>query len=286
MSVITPQSVTGAFANLAGGMRSFKNMSGFLETIVAHVKDVVEKSKAGVPLVDIRRAAEAPRVVRPFREALETKPIAVIAEVKRASPSKGDIAPDLDPAKMARLYEKGGAAALSVLTEGKFFKGSLEDLRAARKACNLPVLRKEFIVDPYQLYETAAAGADAVLLIARILTPSQLADFMALASELRLETLVEVFDESDIKKIAPFAPPLVGINNRNLTSFDTDTTRAGRLGALLPQGTTVVAASGIKETDDIRRHLDAGISAFLIGESLVRADDPVGMLGVWLRAEG
>ncbi|VVS91301.1 indole-3-glycerol phosphate synthase TrpC [Desulfoluna spongiiphila] len=256
-------------------------MSGFLETIVTHVKGVVAQSKATVSMADMRRTAEAPRVVRPFRKALEAKPVAVIAEVKRASPSKGDIALDLDAAKTARRYEEGGAAALSVLTEGKFFKGSLEDLKAARKAITLPVLRKEFIVDPYQLYETAAAGADAVLLIARILEPSQLGDFMALASELRLEALVEVFDEADIHKVAPFAPPLVGINNRNLTSFDTDTTRAGRLSEYLPSGTTVVAASGIKDTEDIRRHLKAGISSFLVGESLVRAEDSVGLLRSW-----
>ncbi|WP_300668256.1 indole-3-glycerol phosphate synthase TrpC [Desulfoluna sp.] len=253
-------------------------MSEFLKTIVTHVKGVVEKSKTGMPLAEIRHKAEAPRIIRPFREALEDTPVAVIAEVKRASPSKGDIAPDLDAAKTARLYEEGGAAALSVLTEGKFFKGNLDDLTAARKACHLPVLRKEFIVDPYQLYETAAAGADAVLLIARILAPSQLADFMRLASELRLEALVEVFDETDIEKIAPLAPPLVGINNRNLSSFDTDTTRAGRLATRLPSGTTVVAASGIQNAGDIRRHLKAGISAFLIGESLVRTEDPVGKL--------
>jgi len=260
-------------------------MSGFLETIVAHVEGVVEKSKAGVPLAEMRRRGEAVRLVRPFREALEAKPVAVIAEVKRASPSKGDIDLDLDAAKTARLYEEGGAAALSVLTEGKFFKGSLDDLQAARAAVSLPVLRKEFIVDPYQLYETAAAGADAVLLIARILEPSQLAEFMALASELHLEALVEVFDEADIDKVAPFTPPLVGINNRNLASFDTDTTRAGRLGALLPSGTTVVAASGIKDATDIRRHLNAGISSFLIGESLVRAENTVGMLKELVNSE-
>jgi len=261
-------------------------MSGFLETIVTHVKGVVAQGKTRVSMADMRRAAEAPRVVRPFQKALQDKPVAVIAEVKRASPSKGDIDLDLDAAQTARRYEQGGAAALSVLTEEKFFKGSLGDLRAARQAVSLPVLRKEFIVDPYQLYETAAAGADAVLLIARILEPSQLDDFMALAAELRLESLVEVFDEADIDKVAPFAPPLVGINNRNLKSFETDTTRAGRLSGFLPSDTTVVAASGIKDAEDIRRHLKTGISSFLVGESLVRAEDSVGLLRSWCNVNG
>lgn len=259
-------------------------MSGFLETIVTHVKGVVKKSQAKAPLSEIRDAAEAPRVVRPFREALESKPVAIIAEVKRASPSKGDIDLHMDAAKKARLYEAGGAAALSVLTEGKFFKGSLEDLRAVRGAITLPVLRKEFIIDPYQLYETAAIGADAVLLIARILDPQQISDFMALAQALHLETLMEVFDEEDIEKIAPFAPPLVGINNRNLKSFETDTTRAERLATLLPTDTTVVAASGIKDERDIQRHLKAGISSFLVGEALVRAKDPAQVLKTWIKS--
>ena len=257
-------------------------MSGFLETIVTHVKGVVKESKARIPLSEIRNTAEGPRVVRPFREALEAKPVAVIAEVKRASPSKGEIDLHMDAAKKARLYEAGGAAALSVLTEEKFFKGSLDDLRAVRGAVTLPVLRKEFILDPYQLYETAANGADAVLLIARILAPQQICDFMALAQELHLETLVEVFDEGDIDKIAPFAPPLVGINNRNLKSFETDTTRAGRLATRLPTDTTVIAASGIQDAGDIQHHLKAGISAFLVGESLVRAKDPERMLKMWI----
>ena len=256
-------------------------MSGFLKTIVTHVKGVVDKSKTEMPLAELRQKAERPRVVRPFKAALEAKPVAVIAEVKRASPSKGDIDPDLDAAATARRYEQGGAAALSVLTEGAFFKGNLGDLRDARQATSLPVLRKEFIIDPYQLYETAAAGADAVLLIARILGQSQLADFMAIAAALHLETLVEVFDETDIEKIAPMAPSLVGINNRNLSSFDTDTTRAGRLSKQLPPHTTVVAASGIGNRANIDRHLAAGISCFLVGESLVRSDDPVGLLKGW-----
>ena len=259
-------------------------MGDFLKTIVEHVAGVVEASQRDMPLAQMRDLAEAPHTTRNFSNALSKAPVAIIAEVKRASPSKGDLAPDLDAAEMAQTYEEGGAAALSVLTEARYFKGTLKDLKAARAATPLPVLRKEFIIDPYQIYEAAAAGADAVLLIARILEKEKLSEFLSLVQELNMDSLVEIFDEKDAEKIAPFAPELVGINNRNLKSFETDTTRASRIARVLPAETQVVAASGIARADDIRRHLDSGISCFLVGESLVRAKNPAMRLRQFIAA--
>ena len=259
-------------------------MGDFLKTIVADVAEVVKASESRVPLSQIRAMAEAPREPRGFADALANAPVAIIAEVKRASPSKGDLAPNLDAAQVAQSYEAGGAAALSVLTEGKYFKGTLDDLKKARAVTQLPVLRKEFIIDPYQIYEAAAASADAVLLIARILEKERLSEFLTLTRELKMDALVEIFDEEDAQKIAPFAPELVGINNRNLKSFETDTTRASRIAKSLPAETLVVAASGIATVEDIKRHLDSGISSFLVGESLVKAKSPEAQLKAFLAA--
>jgi indole-3-glycerol phosphate synthase len=162
--------------------------------------------------------------------------VRVIAEIKRASPSRGDIRPDLHPGDLALAYQTGGAAALSVLTEPAFFKGSAKDLKRARDVVELPVLRKDFILDPYQVYETAAMGADAMLLIVRILNDEQLQSLLALAHGIGLETLVEIHDEDDARRLAGLPVPVVGINNRDLAHFQTDVDRAARLAAVLPRG--------------------------------------------------
>ncbi|MBS3779707.1 MAG: indole-3-glycerol-phosphate synthase, partial [Desulfovermiculus sp.] len=192
----------------------------------------------------------------------------------RASPSKGDICRDLDPAALARSYERGGAAALSVLTDEAFFKGGPADLQAARNACSLPVLRKDFIISEYQIYESAAWGADAVLLIVRILSANQLAEFLALSAELGLDALVEVHTASEVDSAIKASANLIGINNRNLASFDTDLQTAVSLIGKLEPHQMAVAASGISSRQDIEQNLKAGISRFLIGESLVRAENP------------
>lgn len=250
--------------------------TNILERIVARKKEEIRKAERKNPLPGLAEKARAREDHRSFCAALNQDPglVRVIAEIKRASPSKGDIAPDLDPAHLAAAYERGGAAALSVLTDGPFFKGSLDDLEKARAACRLPVLRKDFILSGYQVYEAAAHGADAVLLIVRILAEPQLADLMALCAELSMDALVEVHAESDLETALKAGAILIGINNRNLASFDTDLQTATAMAGAIGPGRIAVAASGISSRQDIEANLYAGISRFLIGESLVRAEDP------------
>jgi indole-3-glycerol phosphate synthase len=211
--------------------------------------------------------------------------VRVVAEIKRASPSRGDIRAGLDPAATARAYEAGGAAALSVLTEPDFFRGSENDLQAARAATRLPVLRKDFILAEYQVCETAAMGADALLLIVRLLSDAHLAQFHRLAADLGLDALVEVHDSRDAQRARRLGARLVGINNRDLASFATDPGRARRLAAAFDPETILVAASGIADGADIRRGVAAGLTRFLVGETLVRAADPAALLRQWI-AEG
>ena len=229
-----------------------------------------------------QRAAGQRNNTRGFAAALSRPGVRVIAEIKRASPSLGDIRTDLDPVAVARAYADGGAAALSVLTEPAFFKGSNEDLRQAREAVAIPVLRKDFIIDPYQVYETAAMGADAILLIVRILDDDTLHALDALARSLGLDVLTEVFDEQDIARANALGASLVGINNRDLAHFKTDTSQASRLVSCLHEGASVVALSGIRSTDDIRQMLTKNIRRFLIGEALVRQPDPTATLRDWV----
>jgi indole-3-glycerol phosphate synthase len=201
--------------------------------------------------------------------------LAVIAEIKRRSPSKGALAPDLDPSATAARYAAGGAAALSVLTDGPYFGGSLDDLRAARAACPLPVLRKDFTIDPLQVYEARAAGADAVLLIVAALPDDALlADLVSLAGELGLAALVEVDDEPGLERALGAGAAVVGVTNRDLRTFGEDLSTAERLAALIPSTVTSVAESAIRSPADARRMAEAGFSAVLVGEALVRADDP------------
>ena len=253
----------------------------FLEQILAAKRAEIAAASAAVPQADLERAAARRSDFRPFAAALDLPGVRIISEIKRASPSLGDIRPDLDPAALAAAYETGGAAALSVLTEPAYFKGSAQDLQRARAAVELPVLRKDFIVDPYQVYETAAMGADAMLLIVRILDDDALANLHSLARHLGLDVLVEIHDEADARRILPLATPLVGINNRDLAHFHTDTSQSARIAALLPPNTSVVAASGIHSADDVQRALASGLRRFLVGESLVRSPDPAALLRQW-----
>jgi len=200
--------------------------------------------------------------------------INIIAEIKRASPSKGLLRPDLDPAEYAAEYEKGGAAAISVLTDKSFFMAKPDDLIRAREASTLPVLRKDFIISSYQIYETSAMGADALLLIARILSKEQIKDYLALCGEIGIDALVEVHSEKDLERASDSGARLIGINNRNLSSFETDTENAMRISELLEPGQIAVAASGITGHMDIEKNLSSGIYNFLIGESIVRSGNP------------
>jgi len=248
----------------------------FLSKIVEHKKIEIEERRNLFP-ENLLRDDVIKGKRRPFMKKLsEPGPsgINIIAEIKRASPSKGFLRPDLDPAKYAEEYEKGGAAAISVLTDRDYFKGNSDDLIRARDASSLPVLRKDFIISSYQIYETSAMGADALLLIARILSKQQIRDFLVLCSELEMDALVEVHSEKDLEMASVAGAKLIGINNRNLSSFETDTGIALRLSRLLVPGQIAVAASGITGRKDIEKNLSSGIYNFLIGESIMKSGNP------------
>ncbi len=263
--------------------------NGILERIVAVKREQVAAARRKVPEDRLRRAAESRRGIRPFFERLRSpgpSGVNIIAEIKRASPSKGLIAADLDPAGLAAAYAAGGAAAVSVLTETDFFRGSPEDLACARQACPLPVLRKDFIVCPYQVYESAAMGADAILLIVRILAAAELAELMGLAADLGLDALVEIHAAEELESARAAGARLIGINNRNLSSFATDLGHTLHLLPRLSPEQVAVAASGIGRPEEIRRYREAGVFNFLIGESLVRSKNPVGFLKQLMGVDG
>ena len=248
-----------------------------LSKIVEYKKEEIIAAKQNIPESFLREKAFAPRNRRPFLKKLEHPGpfgINIIAEIKRASPSKGDIRADLDPSVYADEYEKGGAAALSVLTDKPYFKGSPEDFKIARKTTTLPVLRKDFLISSYQIFESAVMEADAVLLIVRILDLQQLKDYLSLCNELKLDALVEVHSEADIEKAGLAGARLIGINNRNLKSFETDIETAIRMKSLLGSDQIAIAASGIRTRKDIDIIRSYEIWNFLIGESLVRAKYP------------
>jgi indole-3-glycerol phosphate synthase len=248
-------------------------MATYLDRILeAHRADA---ARDGRDLQELEGRARAGGPVRPFRAALTAQPaVAVIAEIKRASPSKGPLAPDLHPARLARTYEDNGAAAVSVLTDRAFFAGSPEDLIAARAATALPVLRKDFTVTPADVLDARCMGADAVLLIAAALSPEELTQLTALAGSVGLDALVEVHDEREAERALTAGATLIGVNQRDLFTFEVDPARAIRVAAQLPASVVRVAESGIRGGDDVRRLGDAGFDAVLIGEALVTAPDP------------
>ncbi len=249
----------------------------FLNQIIEYKQHLLSKQKHFRSESSLRNDAEKSLVHRPFIESLESgdaETVHIIAEIKRASPSKGLIKPDLVAADFAAAYERGGASAISVLTEDHWFKGSIDDLVAAREASALPILRKDFTISTYQIYESAVIGADAILLIVRILAKNQLKDYLELCAELNIDALVEVHTPDDVKKLTGTGARLIGINNRNLKSFDTDIDTAMNLVKGLWPDQIPVAASGIKTKEDVIRTREANIRHFLIGESIVRAPDP------------
>jgi indole-3-glycerol phosphate synthase len=252
-----------------------------LSKIIEDKKQEIATAKKHIPESFLRENAFAFRKRRPFLKKLEHPGpfgINIIAEIKRASPSKGDIRADLNPSVYADVYEKGGAAALSVLTDRPYFKGSPEDLKIARETTTIPVLRKDFLISAYQIFESAVMEADAVLFIVRILDPNQLKDYLSLCNELKMDALVEVHSEVDIEKADLAGARLIGINNRNLKSFETDIDIAIRMKSLLNDDQIAIAASGIQTRKDIENIKEAGIWNFLIGESLVRAKHPIKFL--------
>ena len=228
--------------------------------------------KGEVPVWALKERAGA-RKPLDFAAALRGNGVRLIAEIKKASPSKGLLCPDMDPVKVARIFEENGAAAISVLTESNYFQGSLDYLAAVREAVKVPLLRKDFIFDEYQIYEAAAYGADAVLLITALLEQRKLEELIALCKELQLGYLVEVHNEDELFTAMLASAETIGINNRDLTTFKTDTDTTRRLRALIPQEHTVVSESGISSRGDMQKMKDYKVNAVLVGEALVTAKD-------------
>jgi indole-3-glycerol phosphate synthase len=250
-----------------------------LERILAETRAEVERRKREAPLDQARDAAEPTGVfARPFVSALDQPGVGVIAEFKRRSPSAGSLRETPDLRETVDAYARGGAVALSVLTEGPNFGGALADLRAARSVCDLPLLRKDFIVDPYQLHEARAAGADAVLLIVAALAPAELDALHAEARAIGLDVLVEVHDERELETALELGAEIVGVNNRDLRDFSVDLNRTERLMGAIPSAVHVVSESGIRSAGQLQRLGELGVRAVLVGETLMRADDPADAL--------
>jgi indole-3-glycerol phosphate synthase len=259
-------------------MSALDSAPDILKRIVERKAERVEAARRARPEPALREAlaeADAPRgFVAAIDARLAAGRPAVIAEAKKASPSKGVLRDPYNPAAVARSYEAGGASCLSVLTEADFFAGADAHLQAARAACTLPVIRKDFVIDPYQIIESRALGADCVLLIVAILDDARLKALHDLATELGMDVLVEVHDHDELARALAIAPPLLGINNRDLRSFETDIATTTRLAAEVPDGTRLVCESGIHTRADVAQIQADGVNAFLVGEAFMRAEAP------------
>lgn len=259
-------------------------VSDILQRILATKRAETAAARRLTSVEEIERLARAAPPPRDFVQALRAKvaagSTAVIAEIKRASPSRGLLRKDFDPAAIAQSYEAGGAACLSVLTDREYFQGAPEHLSAARAACTLPVLRKDFIVEPYQVFEARAIGADCILLIAAALPAEALRELERLAQSLGMAVLIEIHEASEVDAALSLATPLIGINNRNLRTFVTSVQTTLDLLPRIPAGKTVVTESGIRGREDVLQLRKCGIQAFLVGEAFMRAPDP----GAALRA--
>jgi len=257
---------------------NFNEKPDILKKIIEHKRGEVSSALAARSVAELKAHVadqeDTPRgFERALRDAVATDWTAIIAEIKKGSPSKGIIRPDFDPLEIAEIYQNNGATCLSILTDEHFFMGHLRYLALIRETVSLPLLRKDFIIDPYQIYEARAAGADAILLIAACLELSQLQEFHGLAKELYLDVLLEVHDEDEMDKALQTECTLIGVNNRNLRTFATDLTTTGRLARMLPTNRMLVAESGINSRGDINRLKSDGAGAFLVGESLIREAD-------------
>ena len=257
------------------------NTPDILKKIIKRKLEEVEERRALVSMVDIKRRVERAKLALPPRSfvfALQRKiqagQAAVIAEIKKASPSKGVMRENFIPSEIAESYEKGGAACLSVLTDVDFFQGSDVYLKEAREICALPVLRKEFIIDPYQVYEARGMGADCILLIVACLTDEQLKELSDLAIKLEMDVLVEVHDAEELQRALPLDLPMIGINNRNLRTFDTSLNTTIELLKQIPDDCIVVTESGIHSKEDVALMQQHNVNAFLVGEAFMRADEP------------
>ena len=251
-------------------------MHNMLRKILDYKQIEIEKQKKAAPLESLN--IEASKASRPFASALKKKHQmnrpAIIAEIKKASPSKGIIRPNFDPVSIAKSYQSGGASCLSVLTDKHFFKGSDDYISLVKEHCSLPVLRKDFIIDPYQIHQAKAIGADAILLIVAALDDHQLHDFSQIAENLDLDVLVESHDRQELDRALALHSPLIGVNNRDLNTFETDLQTSIDLVAMIPEDKILVSESGIHTAEDIRRLQVHRINCFLIGEALMREPSP------------
>ena len=248
-------------------------MDSILDEIATHQRQELERIQAERPLGEVRAAARDTAEPADFAAALQGEGVALIAEVKKASPSRGVIREDFDPEQIAGIYAESGAQALSVLTEEAYFLGRVEYLQTARRVSGLPVLRKDFIVDPYQIHESRLIGADAILLITALMDGGQLEDFCGLSRDLGMAALVEVHTRDELERAASVGSGLIGINNRDLRSFETSLDTTFSLVVDIPPGTTSVSESGIHSREDVVALGAAGIDAVLVGEALMREED-------------
>jgi indole-3-glycerol phosphate synthase len=244
-----------------------------LDDIVEYKREFVASAKAKISEKELRERADEADPARDFRGALRKEGIGLIAEVKKASPSKGILFDGMDPIGLATLYEHCGAVCISVLTDEEYFQGSLEDFVQVRKFVKLPCIRKEFVIDAYQIYESRAAEADAILLIVRILSDEQLREYRELAESLGMAVLVETHDEDEIARALDTGAPIIGINNRDLSTFDVDYKRTLELKKHVPGGVVLVSESGIHTREQVKTLDDSGIDAMLIGEAFVTSPD-------------
>ena len=244
-----------------------------LDKIVAQKREEVEQRKRVVPTTYLQERIACQKPVLDLAPALKSDHIRLIAEVKQASPSRGMLSPNLNPTKLARIYAEGGAAAISVLTEANYFMGSIEHLAAIREVVKLPLLRKDFIFDPYQVYESRGYGADALLLIVAILSQEQLEELVSLSHSLGLKCLVEVHNGDEVERAVLSEAEIIGINNRDLNTFTVDINTTHRLRPLVPKEKIVVSESGIKSRKDVEKLGKWGVDAVLVGEALVTADN-------------
>ena len=245
-----------------------------LDKIIAVKEREIEVLKEAMPLIELKERVKDLPECSDFRSAIGSGECSIVAEVKRHSPSKGSLKEDIDPGSVAVLYERNGAAAISVLTDQEFFHGSSQTLTSVKEAVRIPVLRKDFLIDPYQVYESKLMGADAVLLIAGLLSEERLREYIEITLSLGLWPLVEVHSLADLKVALAAGAEIIGINNRDLTTFQTDLRTTVELLPSVPPGKIVISESGINRRDDIETLMKAGVHAFLIGEALMLAPDP------------
>lgn len=252
-----------------------------LDAIMRYHRQQLPKIMRATPLSDMRALASIAPAPVDFAAALQRDGVSLIAECKKASPSKGLMVPDYDAVRLAQAYARAGASAISVLTDARHFQGSLEDLRDVRESLDarsegreIPVLRKDFIFHEYQIFEARAAGADGILLIAAVLGGGDMQALLRVCRELHMQALVEVHTVQELERVLPLAPRIVGVNNRNLQTFEVDFENTARLRDLVPADIVIVAESGIKSAEDVQRMAQIGVDAILVGESLVRSKDP------------